>query len=388
MVLALILFANLATTINVTAQTASVITINADGSVSGTNLIQHDGNHYTLTASLNNISIIVECNNIVLDGGGFTLEGPGDWPTPAAINLTCSNVVVENFTIKNWEVGILGSWNGNVIAYNKVTNNERDIAIYADDYNLTGNNLASADYAVRIIGNHNNIFQNCIDNYGFAFWINSDFGNLIVDNDITYKNPLVFDSNYNDRIYHNNFYNLIGRYENATIESERQTLSGTTPAPWDNGFPSGGNYWSDYNTSYPNASAINNTTIGNTPYLVCSSPLIFDRYPLLTPVNTSETEPLPLSPLPSIQPTTKPTPSPSPPPTASPSPTPSPTTMPTTTESSLEPSPSQTAPTPEIQQSTPGLSENQAWFAVVTAVLIAAMIAAAAILKKNNKNRN
>lgn len=139
----------------VKSQSAGTIFINADGTVSGTDAIQRSGNVYALTENIYDSPIVVLCNDIILDGEGFALQGPGGWPTPAAINLTCMYVAVQNFVITGWEVGILGVYNSNTISDNNVTNNERDIAIYADNYFVTGNYIAQSDYSVRIIGNNN-----------------------------------------------------------------------------------------------------------------------------------------------------------------------------------------------------------------------------------------
>jgi hypothetical protein len=75
---------------------------------------------------------------------------------------------------------------------------------------------------------------------------------------------------------------------------------------WDNGYPSGGNYWSDYLTRYPNAKMIDDSGIGDTPYFVMPNGFVdttgmsssatnywtklnavelnnTDRYPLMSP---------------------------------------------------------------------------------------------------------
>jgi hypothetical protein len=46
---------------------------------------------------------------------------------------------------------------------------------------------------------------------------------------------------------------------------------------WDNGTT--GNYWSDYQSRYPNATEIDSSGIGNTPYAI--DPNNIDNYPLL-----------------------------------------------------------------------------------------------------------
>jgi hypothetical protein len=54
---------------------------------------------------------------------------------------------------------------------------------------------------------------------------------------------------------------------------------------WDNGAKSGGNFWSDYLTKYPNATQVSTSGFGNTAYVINSSNK--DDYPLMTKFNTS-----------------------------------------------------------------------------------------------------
>jgi hypothetical protein len=53
---------------------------------------------------------------------------------------------------------------------------------------------------------------------------------------------------------------------------------------WDNGYPSGGNYWSNYRTTYPNAVENDSSAIWNTPYVINVNNT--DRYPLMAPFHT------------------------------------------------------------------------------------------------------
>ena len=78
----------------VMSQSSGTIYIRSDGTVEGTDKIQRDGNVYTFT---NNIydSIVVERDNIVVDGAGYTLQGPF-----RGIYLESRN----NVTIKNVEI--------------------------------------------------------------------------------------------------------------------------------------------------------------------------------------------------------------------------------------------------------------------------------------------
>ena len=269
---------------SVKSQLTRVIFINADGSVSGTSTIQRNGNLYRLTGNLNDYPIVVLCNNIVLDGEGFVLQGAGGWApgvtgteAASAINLTCSNVTVRNFNILGWEVGVLGAWNGNTISNNNITGtgniieNERAIAIYADNYNVTGNYLANSIYGVRIKGNNNHILQNqIVNNYG-GILISSSSGTVITENNFA-NNGVAF--NVDDsifEIYHNNFINNANT-RIVTTTSDALGFGGGTMPTWDNGEE--GNYWSDYTTKYPNAAEIDHTGIGNTPYLIRVDPTV------------------------------------------------------------------------------------------------------------------
>ncbi|HEC94566.1 MAG TPA: DUF11 domain-containing protein, partial [Thermoplasmatales archaeon] len=75
--------------------------------------------------------------------------------------------------------------------------------------------------------------------------------------------------NYSNMIYHNNFVdNTVQAYD-----AENNI--------WDNGYPSGGNYWSDYNGSDNDGDGI-----GDTPYYVPGGSSR-DRYPLMQPWNGS-----------------------------------------------------------------------------------------------------
>jgi hypothetical protein len=58
------------------------------------------------------------------------------------------------------------------------------------------------------------------------------------------------------------------------------------PSTWDNGIR--GNYWSDYQTRYTNASEIGNTGIGDTPFYINDNNI--DHYPLMEPKEIPEVQ--------------------------------------------------------------------------------------------------
>lgn len=52
----------------VKSQLTNNIFIHPDGSVSGTTKIQHNGNLYTLTDNIYDQVLVIECNNMIVDG--------------------------------------------------------------------------------------------------------------------------------------------------------------------------------------------------------------------------------------------------------------------------------------------------------------------------------
>ena len=297
----------------VKAQSATAIYINSDGSVTGTSMIQRDGDIYRLTGNTYDSPITVLRNNIVLDGEGFSLQGSGGWgiagvagvEVKAAINLTCGDVIVRNFNISGWETGILGAYNGNTIINNNITGTQNALAIYADNYNVTGNYLASNIYGVLIKGNticiSNNQIQNNVDGILiFASSRNVITENYIANNDVALNMYTMPPTDV--QIYDNNFINKPDATIVSTTSDQFSFGNGGTMPPLDNGTV--GNYWSDYTTKYPNATEIENTNIGNTPYLIRVNPTVIDRFPLMAPVNIQKTT--------LASPSQTPTPSPNP----------------------------------------------------------------------------
>jgi nitrous oxidase accessory protein NosD len=76
----------------------------------------------------------------------------------------------------------------------------------------------------------------------------------------------LLDSSSNNTFYHNSF---INNTQHVHIETAGHANS------WDNGYPSGGNYWSDYN-----GTEANHDGIGDTPYVIDANNI--DNYPLMT----------------------------------------------------------------------------------------------------------
>jgi parallel beta-helix repeat protein len=104
---------------------------------------------------------------------------------------------------------------------------------------------------------------------------NTVTGNTLVNNDYGVS---CYHYTQNNVIYHNNFIN--------NTHQTYDQLWGEFPANfWDDGYPTGGNYWSDYhgNDSFsgPGQNVTGSDGIGDAPYVIDA--VNSDRYPLMSP---------------------------------------------------------------------------------------------------------
>ncbi len=261
------------------------ITINADGTVSPPSApIQKSGDTYILASDVDG-SITVEKSNILFNGNGFTVNGIlsiGNWGSnsnpPTADLSFASNITVENFTVTGSYFGIQLIFMANAtITNNTITG--------------TGNGILSLDEPTAGIdvegGNSNIITGNTLTNNYDGMSFLETTNNLIVGNNIEKSSDtaigggcgLMFWGASNNTVYHNNFVDNVAQAYEASFNSQ------STGNIWDDGYPGGGNYWSNYLTSYPKAAEIDSTGIGNIPYVIDSQNK--DRYPLMEPFTAS-----------------------------------------------------------------------------------------------------
>jgi parallel beta-helix repeat protein len=122
---------------------------------------------------------------------------------------------------------------------------------------ISGNTITNATYdgVYLYLSSGNTVSGNTITKNGYGVYLGSSSGN---------------------KFYHNNF-----------INNTHQVIN-TTPSyanSWDNGYPSGGNYWSDYKgvdvKRGPKQDQPGSDGIGDTPYVIDANNT--DRYPLMNP---------------------------------------------------------------------------------------------------------
>ena len=273
----------------------STIKEGTNAATSGDTVFVYNGTYqeWNITLDKDNLSLIGENRNVTIIDGGSVYY----W----ILIMTAQNVTVTGFTIKNSPVGTAGIFLDHAMK-SKISNNiikNHDSGIYSafSNYNLIENNWISDTYAGIILssvcrenrisnndvrgntrgidlshgahGNeieNNNIVQN---KYGvsISFENNSIVGNQVVNNEVGIYEDSESTNGY--RIFHNNF-----------IENTKQIDSGNNSSNiWDDGYPSGGNYWSDYKNRFPNATELDGSGIWDTPYVLDENNQ--DNYPLM-----------------------------------------------------------------------------------------------------------
>ena len=172
--------------------------------------------------------------------------------------ISADGVTINGFTLKDGRYGIyLDSSNNSILFNNNVSNNigGGGICLLSSDKTTIHNNTAS-----------NNSY------FGITLFSSND--NIMTDNNIT-ENKYGFMSldSFNNLIYHND---LINNIDVQAYDMDYTNL-------WDNDYPSGGNYWSDYGAKYPDAEEIDASGIWDTPYDISGRAGAQDRYPLMQP---------------------------------------------------------------------------------------------------------
>ncbi len=175
------------------------IHIKADGSVKPLTANITSVNNVIYTFTDNNYgSIIVERDNIVVDGASYILQGTG---SGKGINLTeRSNVTITNLKIKDFREGIhLSSTSRGVISQNNLTNNQNSVVLENSSNNILSRNDMTNNLKGIILheSSNNNISTNTLFNCGLSIW--ESYGNVIVDNLVNNK-PLVYLESVSDYV--------------------------------------------------------------------------------------------------------------------------------------------------------------------------------------------
>jgi len=221
-------------------------------------------------------------DNLVNDKPLVYLEGVSDVNVGYAgqvILVNCTNVTVENLDLSITSAGV------QLIK----TNNSR----------ISGNTLARNGIGICLIDSLNNsVSGNDITNNEAGIWLGFSSNNSMNGNTITKNlNGILLDNSAGNSISENSVSNnsvggirlLVGCSSNSISGNnfinnalQASVTTGCTNF-WDKGYPSSGNYWSDYNGTDLHSGPYQNETssdgISDAPYTIDANNT--DRYPLM-----------------------------------------------------------------------------------------------------------
>jgi parallel beta-helix repeat protein len=234
---------------NVTADIYGIdITDSSHTSVSGNTIT---GNEFGISIiGFEGVGYSVCGNNIVRGGLGLKLY----WVSNSTIHG--NNITTEvGMSIENAQ--------NNRIAENNIISSDLGIVLWFSDYNIiTGNTIT---------GQRDNPFIGPTGIYLVESSNNSFTENTITGNDY----GIIPSWSLNNAFFHNNLLN-------NTVQAD--VVAGYVNT-WNNGYPSGGNYWSDYAGvdlyNGPHQNETGSDGIGDTPYIIDENNQ--DNYPLMHP---------------------------------------------------------------------------------------------------------
>jgi len=208
--------------------------------------------------------------------------------------IGCDNITLQDQTVSNTPVGLQ--------------------LIDTTNCLIKGQNIKNNRYGIRALYSYNNTFlDNNISHNIVGIYVYRGTDNIILDNNIshtngrgiflhfsnnnTINNNTVYDNKEGITLYSSSDNNIL--YHNRMINNTLQAYDECSNTKWDNGYPSGGNYWSDFdepsegaydnyngpNQDLPGSDGIADTSSMN-PYSIPGG-VNQDRYPLIPQWNTT-----------------------------------------------------------------------------------------------------
>jgi len=227
--------------------------------------------------------VTITADNVKISG--FTVEKSGMSGSDSGIAIGGSNTIINDNIILSCYFGVRLDYNSNnTIAENIITNSREwgfGVSLWHSSSNRINKNeitKMSKGWGIYITygSNNNNVtYNNLRDNWS-NLYLDISTGNRIVGNNLSRLSPggwktlavLEWGSNV---FYHNNIEGPLDIYESVNV--------------WDDGYPSGGNYWSDYAGidlySGPYQNEAGSDGIGDTPHIIDAYNQ--DNYPLMKP---------------------------------------------------------------------------------------------------------
>lgn len=199
--------------------------------------------------------------------------------------VNCQNISVHHLELTGNGHGILLAYTTDSTLYkNQITDNYSGIGLFESSNNfITTNNITDNDRGIQFsnASNFNSVSANIIANSIDGIFLFDSFQNTIVLNNVTNNNIGIGlkGSSYN-MIRGNYFINNERQVYDVSTEDYSVTVSTNT---WDIGYPTGGNYWSDYTgvdvKSGENQDQTGSDELGDTPYIIDQNNQ--DTFPLM-----------------------------------------------------------------------------------------------------------
>ncbi|MEA2089781.1 MAG: NosD domain-containing protein [Thermoproteota archaeon] len=184
---------------------------------SGDTIYVYNGTYYEHVVVNKTVSLIGENkHNTTINGN---LAG-------TVMNVTASNVNITGFTIQN----------------SGLTAPDSGILVHlSSGNNISDNFLKHNTVGILLVDSSNNILTgNAVSKNIKGIFLKDSGGNTLTGNNVLNNTSygIVLSGSSNNRIFHNNFINNTYQVRLQDPPSFNNT--------WDDGYPSGGNYWSDY----------------------------------------------------------------------------------------------------------------------------------------------
>jgi len=214
--------------------------------------------------------------------------------------VNCTNMTIQNLNLTKGGIRLILT-NNSMIINNRITNCDGIICLYVHNTSIIGNLLEDLSVGIythnglfnEIMGNritntstgirlhcpNSTIFGNVISNNTIGLRLyGPDWNRIIENNFISNEFAVSICDVYHNIFYHNNFINNTNQIVDDFFTTSNPFYPFLSTNTWDDGYPSGGNFWSDYNGTDNDGDGF-----GDTPYFLYEENQ--DNYPLMTPVD-------------------------------------------------------------------------------------------------------
>ena len=236
-----------------------------------TDCTTYDNDYGIFLASASNTNMIVDCTAYGNYDGVYLVD-------------SSNNLITGCTAYSNTGTGILIQAESNHVTDCSAYSNNVGIFIFEYAFYNTVTNCTTYNnaYGIFVYRTVTNVIATC-DVYS-----NSEYGIYIYQaSDTNITNCNIYSNKFGVSIEWNADYNLM--YHNNFINNQYNAFDACSNT-WDDGYPSGGNYWSDYtgvdNFSGPHQNVSGSDGIGDTPYGIFGGSNT-DWYPLMNPLDTT-----------------------------------------------------------------------------------------------------